>query len=307
MVSISEPHLAVPITLSNRAAWKATQKHCAVCKTTFHCLTVGKTPSSKVGEKNSAIRQYVREASIAKDGLLVVKEVNKDITGGISREKIVVPQQLLDGLLYQLHNTVPQHPSKTQLKAQFQRMFYTIGLDSHLSTLYSNCYPCSILQKLPMSEPTHEAKAEVNHPHRYVHADIICRATQKILLLKDHFYHTAMLIPSEQAEDLKHSLVLLTEGIRHPDWITIIVDNATGFQSLVKTNDKDLTELQIKLILTDEFNKNANAVVDRGCQELEEELRKLSPEGNTLSQVTVSKAISAINRKLRYGGNISCL
>ena len=114
-----------------------------------------------------------------------------------------------------------------------------------------------------------------------------------------------MLIPTEQAEDLKHGLILLTEGIRHPDWITIVVDNATGFQSLMKTNDKDLTELQIRLVLTDKFNKNANAVIDRGCQELEEELRKLSPEGCTISQVTVSRAISAINRKLRQGGNIS--
>ena len=29
------------------------------------------------------------------------------------------------------------------------------------------------------------------------------------------------------------------------------------------------------LLLTVVFNKNSNAVVDRGCQELEEELRKL--------------------------------
>ena len=43
--------------------------------------------------------------------------------------------------------------------------------------------------------------------------------------------------------------------------------------------DSDLNKLQIQIIKTDELNKNSNAVIDRGCQELEEELKRLAPEG----------------------------
>ena len=185
--------------LNNKTSWLAAQRNCDSCKAAFHCLTSGKTPTTKVGAQNSVIRQYCREATITKEGLLVVKHTSNDITGGITREKIVVTQGLLDGLLYQLHNTSPKHPSKAQIKAQFQRQYYAIGLDSHLTYLYLNCYPCSILQRLPNTEVKHESKAEVSHPHRYFHADVVRRSRQKILLLKDHFssLHTAMLIPTE--------------------------------------------------------------------------------------------------------------
>ena len=293
--------------LTNRASWLAAQKNCDSCKAAFYSLTSGKTPTSKVGTEHCATRLYCREAHIAKDGLLVVKEAGNPITGDIAREKIVIPQALLDGLLYQLHNTEPKHPTKTQLKAQFQRLYYAIGLDSHLAKLYNNCYPCSILQRLPKTEAKQESKSEVTHPHRHFHADVIKRSRQKILLVKDHFssLHTAMLIQSEQAQDLKDGLVHLTQGIRHPGWITMVVDNAKGFESLVKQKDEDLLKLKINLQLTDEFNKNANSVVDRGCQELEEELRKISPEAAAITPATLSQAVLAVNQKLRRKGTIS--
>ena len=114
-----------------------------------------------------------------------------------------------------------------------------------------------------------------------------------------------MLIPSEQSQDLKNGLIYLTQAIRSPGWITVVVDNAKEFESLVKSNDKDLLDLKIELQLTDTFNKNANSVVDRGCQELEEELRKLCPEAETLLAATLSKAIVAVDQKLRRKGMFS--
>ena len=55
-------------------------------------------------------------------------------------------------LLYQLHNKDSVHPTKSQLKATFQRTFFAMDLDRHLDDLYNNCYPCSILQRLPKVE-----------------------------------------------------------------------------------------------------------------------------------------------------------
>ena len=45
----------------------------------------------------------------------------------------------------------------------------------------------------------------------------------------------------------------------------------------------------------DELNKNANAVIDRGCQD---EIKKISPEGEKLAQSSLKLAILSLNSKL---------
>ena len=96
-----------------------------------------------------------------------------------------------------------------------------------------------------------------------------------------------------------------TSSMRRPDQIYVACDNAPGFKSLLLKSDLDLEKLKIKLIKTDELNKNANAVIDKGCQELEEELKRLDPEGGKISQATLTLAVLHLNRKLRRRGNIS--
>ena len=59
------------------------------------------------------------------------------------------------------------------------------------------------------------------------------------------------------------------------------------------------------MVKTDEINKNSNAVIDRGCQELEEELKRLEPEGGKLTISTLRLAIFNLNGKLRRRGTIS--
>ena len=293
-------------SLSNRQAWLAAQKSCQGCREAHWCLSTGKKPSKKVGELHSNTRRYCRESTIAGDGLLVVKEKASAATGGVTRERIVVPQKLLDTVLYQLHNTELHHPAKTQLKVTFVRQFYAFELDKHLDELYANCYACSILQRLPKVQVQHETKTEVLHPHTVFHIDVIKRAKQNILLLVDNFssFQTATLIESETAMAMKEGMVRLLEGVRRPGWVTVRADNAKGFESLAKKDD-DIDQLKIKLELTDPLNKNSNAVVDKGCQELEEEMRKLSPEGKPLTQVLLARAVLAVNQKLRRGGKLS--
>ena len=294
------------ISLGNRQAWRKAQMQDPECQAAFSHLKTGKTPSNKPGDSLNTIRRYCREVTIAKDKVLVVREKAKESTGWLARERIVVPQRLLPTLLYQIHHNDGNHPTKTQMKLQFERTFFAIDLDNHIAQLYLNCYECSLLQRLPKVEAPEESKTEVSHPHQYFHVDVIKRAKQFILLLVDHFsnFQTAKLVASEKAADLKEGLIVLSEGVRHPGPITIKADNAKGFESLVK-NDQDLKQLNIDLIQTDVFNKNSNAVVDRGCQELEEELRKLSPEGKPISQATLAQALLQVNKKIRRQGKLS--
>ena len=192
-------------------------------------------------------------------------------SGNITRERIVVPKPLAPALLYHMHNHWDNHPSKSQQKILFQRNFYTLSLEKQLDLLYKNCYKCSIIQKLPKVTIANDSKTPANIPHTYFHADIIRRAKQYILIIKDHFtsFHDAMLLNSEKAEDLKLGLTMLTSAIRKPGKINITVDNSPGFTALMSRKDKDLQNLMITLVKTDEINKNSNAVIDKGCLELE--------------------------------------
>merc|ERR1712240_204538 len=135
---------------------------------------------------------------------------------------------------------------------------------------------------------------------------VIKREGQLILLVIDHFTSlvSATLIPSEKAQDLKLGIIGLTTPIRHPGPITIVTDSAPGLLSLAKT-DKDLRDLHISVVIKDPFNKNYNAVVDRACQDMEQEIRKLAPEGKKISQSLLAKATISVNTILRRKQGIS--
>ena len=163
------------------------------------------------------------------------------------------------------------------------------------------------MQKVPKQFIQNETKTKVDGPHTHFHADVIKRANQNIFTLKDHFssFQDAILIPSERAEDLKDGLLILTSAMRRPGEIFVSVDNAPGFKSLLINRDQELQKLNITLVKTDEINKNANAVIDKGCQELEEEIKQLEPEGRKITNSTLKLAIMNLNSKLRRRGNIS--
>ena len=176
-----------------------------------------------------------------------------------------------------------------------------------MDLLYRNCYQCSVLQKIPKEAIRNETKTIVNSPHSHFHADIIKRANQNILLLVDHFstFQDAMFIESEKASDLKDGLISLSSTMRKPGEIFISVDNSPGFKTLLANNDNDLKKLNIIIVKTDELNKNSNAVVDKQCQELETEIKKLEPEGGKIGLSTLKLAVMNLNSKLRRRGTIS--
>ena len=262
---------------TNKESWKSAQQSNQACMVTKQLLSSGKPPPKAMGKTSGEywndIRQYCREASISNDGLLVVKTQPKDLSGNIARERIVVPKPLVPALLYHMHNHNDDHPVKSQQKSLFQRQFYAIGLDKHLDLLYQNCYKCAVIQKLPKEVIQNESKTEVDGPQTHFHADVIKRVKQNILTVKDHFssFQDAILIESETARDLCDGIIVLTSGIRRPSQIYISMDNSPGFKSLITNPPKELDKLKITLIKTDDLNKNANAVIDKGCQVLSED------------------------------------
>ena len=303
--AIDLPPTNLDTSLYNRAAWRSAQEKSNSCRAAKSHLTTGKTPTNKSGDMNNEIRFLIRTATVAPDGLLVTEGDSSTYIPGEPKEKIIVPHNIAAGTLYHLHNSkhFVTHPSQHQLKTAFNRRFYTWNLQPLLDDLYKNCYTCQIVQKQPFTRVPNQTKSNVSRPNTHFHSDVIKRAGQNILILIDHFTSmiSSMLIPSEKEEDLKSGLITLTTPIRYPGPITIVTDWAPGFISAAR-NDKQLKDLHINIQLKDQLNRNFNAVVDRACQDLEAELRKLAPEGEKINQATLAKATIACNTILRRSG-----
>ena len=109
---------------------------------------------------------------------------------------------------------------------------------------------------------------------------------------------SSTILKSEKSIDLKSGIIKLTTSVRHSGPISVVTDWAPGFISLAK-DDKDLKELHIDIVLKDQLNKNYNAVIDRACQDVEKEIRKLAPEGKKISECTLARATIAVNTLLR--------
>ena len=194
---------------ANRSAWLNAQYANQAINEARKLLTTGKPPPKAIGKHSGEywndVRKYWRDCNIAKDGLLVANVEANAISGNIHRERIAIPKPLTPALLYHMHNNTQNHPTKSQQKAQFLRQFYAVNLEKHLETLYQNCYKCLIVQKLPREQITNQTKTEAKQPHEHFHVDIIKRARQNIMVIRDHFssYQDATFVETEKASDLK--------------------------------------------------------------------------------------------------------
>ena len=301
-VKTSATHL--PDILENKAAWKAIQDDSKSCQQAIFYVTTGKTPSKQSGKLYSEIRRLASVAKINTNGLLVVLSKPNDFSM-VRYEQTVIPSSHLPAVLWQMHNTF-NHPTKSQLKSQFERSFYSVGLHPELDKLYDDCHFCASQKKIPSIVP-HYSKTETTVPGTHFHADVIRRKCQYILAIRDNFssYTVGKIIRSENNKDLKDGIIELLTPIKLAGNITIKVDNATGFKPLLDNKDPDLNKLGINITSTDVFNINENAVIDKACYELEQELIRIEPDGRPVSNTTIQYAIQLLNKKLRRNGSIS--
>ena len=292
------------IPFQNKDAWNKIQDQDKACYQTKSLLLSGKTPNKRSGKTPSEIRRLCSIAKVNNKNLLIVPmKTNK--YSAVTTELTVVPSQYLPAILWQLHN-LHNHPTKSQLKSIFDKAFYSVGLSAQLDTIYNECYFCATQKKLPDPSPQ-QSRTEAHVPGTHFHADVIRRQSQYILTVRDHFssYTCAKIIRAENNKELKTGIIELIQPIRLAGEVLVRVDNATGFKPLLDNKDHDLDKLKIKVQATDQFNKNANAVIDKACLELEQELKRIEPDGRPISSTTLNQAISVLNQRLRRKGNIS--
>ena len=293
--------------MKNVNAWKSVQEDSKVCQMAKSHIISGKTPSAKSGKFLSEVRRLIKVVDkdlVKENGMLFVTS-KPNIFSNKPVKKVVIPSSHLPAVLWQLHTSL-NHPPKSQLKSQFDRLFYSVGLHPELDILYSECHFCQTHLKIP-SVTTHHTVNDTKVPGSSFHADVIKRAAQNIFIIRDNFssFTMAKLIPSENHSNLKQALIDLLIPFKLIGLITVKVDNATGFKPLLDDKDPELVKLGIKVIATDVFNKNENSVVDKSCLELQQELVRLEPAGRPITNTTLQTAIQILNSKLRRNGQIS--
>ena len=104
------------LPFTSRSAWLGIQADCQDLRRTHSHIIQGSRPSKQVTNAKD-VKRYLNVATIARDGLLVVKR-NDPLSP--TRECIIVQRKVLDGLVTALHIQL-DHPSSYQLKQIMNR------------------------------------------------------------------------------------------------------------------------------------------------------------------------------------------
>ena len=132
------------LPFTSRTSWLAIQSECPDLRRTRAHLHQGTRPSKKLTNIHD-VKRYLNATTIAKDGLLVVCR-NEPLAP--CREAIVVPRQVLDGLLTVLHLKL-DHPSRHQMKMVVRRYFFALDMDKHINSVCDGCHQCAALLNTP--------------------------------------------------------------------------------------------------------------------------------------------------------------
>ena len=270
-------HVRLPFT--SRATWSTIQEECGDIRRTRAHLKQGTRPSKKQTNIRD-IKRYLNVASIAQDGLLVVRR--NDPLSPI-RECIVVPRHVIDGLLTALHITL-DHPSAHQLKCAFQRYLFALDIDSSITKVTQGCHICASLQKNKHTVIEQSTGKPPEHIGCQFAADVMKRNRQLVLVVREYITSLTLtcLLNSERKEDLRDTLIRLCVEVCPLDDPSAVVrtDAAPAFQALI--NDATLIHHRISIEVKRVKNPNKNPVAEKAIQELEEEILRQDVRGGLL-------------------------
>ena len=290
-------HARLPFT--GRSAWASIQQDCPDLRRCHAHLTQGTRPSKKATNIKD-VKRYLQVATVARDGLLVVNRTQPLVT---SRECIIVPRQVLCGLLTALHIQL-EHPTRHQLRSVVQRQFYALDLDKAIDQVTSGCHHCASLSKIPqplIKQSTCDPPPAVGISFA---ADVLRRSRQYILLLRESStsYTTSCFLDNERHDSLRDGLIRLSIELRPLDGPPAVIrtDAAPGFVSLV--DDQLLRHHHLTIEVGRIKNKNKNPVAEKAIQELEEEILRIDPSGGSITSLTLSIATANLNARVRSRG-----
>ena len=287
------------LPFTSRPAWLVNQSECADLRRVKAHLKQGTRPSKK-NTNIRDIKRYLNVATIARDGLLVVHKIDPLAQ---SRDCIIVPRQVLPGLLTALHLKL-DHPSAHQLKLVCHRYLYGLDMDKCIEETSKSCHQCTSLKQSPSPAPEQSTSDPPESVGVHFAADILKRERQLIFVIRENItsYTSAVIVDNEQAQSLRDAIVRLCIEIRPLDGphTTVRVDPAPGFVAL--RNDTVLQTHRIDLEIGRVKNVNKNPIAERAIQEVEEEILRQDPTGGPISSLSLSLVVARLNSRIRKQG-----
>ena len=272
---------SIRLLFTSRAAWLSVQSECAYLRRTHAHLTQGTHPSKNLTTIRD-VKRYLNVATISSDGLLVVKR-NEPLAP--PQECIIVPRQVLHGLLTPLHIQL-SHPTSHQFKMVAHRYLFALDLDKAIDHVTSGCHFCPSIHQSPTMLIKQSASTKPDTIGVHFAADVIKHAKQLILVLRECVtsYTTSLLIDNECHDTLRDALIILCIQMRPLDGPSAIVrtDPAPGLKALV--GDAILQSHSITL----ELGRVKN--------------NRQDPQGGPVSRLTLSIATSTLNSRIRTRG-----
>ena len=287
----------LPMPFISRPAWKSTQQDCPSLRRTYAHLSQGTRPNRKANNIRD-VKRYLRVSTLSRDGIIIVKE---DIPFAPSRSLIVVPRHVLSGLLTALHLKL-NHPTKSQLSKVFHRSFYALDADRDIAYVTEQCAMCASIATLPKEVEEFSTCDPILKPGIAFACDILCRARQKIYVLRDCFstFTVTKIIQNEQKESLRDAIIETTAELMSPSGCTIRIDGGSALVSL--TADAHLKRRNIVLEQGRTKNRNKNPVAEKAIQELEKELKRAHPEGGPVNQCNLAIVTATLNSRIHNRG-----
>jgi hypothetical protein len=289
----------VRLPYTSRAAWLTMQAECPDLRRTHAHLKQGTRPSKKqITVKD--IKRYLNVATIAKDGLLVVRRCEPLAP---TRDCIIVPRDILHGLLTAIHIQL-DHPSCHQLKLVTHRYFFALDMDKAIELVTKSCHHCSSLSKIPHPTCIQSTCDPPESIGLSFAADVMKRERQLVLVIRECVtsFTAARVIEDERHETLRNALLQLCIEMKPLDGPPAIVrvDPAPGFQAL--SQDELLKRHNVSLEIGRTKNLNKNPVAERAIQELEHELLCQDPGGRSLTPLTLAISVARLNTRIRARG-----
>ena len=287
------------LPFTSRAAWAEVQSECADLRRTHAHLVQGTRPSKKLTNIKD-VKRYLHVASVAKDGLLIVR---RDQPLSPTRECIIVPRQVLTGLLTALHIQL-SHPTRHQLHTVTNRYFYALDMDKAIEQVTTSCHHCASLRTTPhtvIEQSTGDPPETIGVSFS---ADVIKRNRQLILVVRENTtsFTASCHVDSERHDTLRDALIRLCIELRPLDGPPAVIrtDPAPGFTRLVR--DDFLKQHHMSIEVGRIKNPNKNPVAEKAVRELEEELLRLDPMGGTTTPLALSLATANLNSRIRTRG-----
>lgn len=246
------------LSFTTRSAWLAIRPECQYLRWTCAHLRQGTHPSRK-GTNIKVIKRYLNVATIASDGLLVVKR-NKPFVP--AKEFTIFPRSVLHGLLTSIHLQL-SHPSANLMKIVMKRS----------SLLWIWRRPLIVLQRLVLNAQ-HSSSSHtllLNRPHLVHMRPFAAHLLLTLWSEKNRLYYYAGMLfllhywPNHWGRDnwgipsRNHSVLSRSKG---GPFAVVRTDPAPWFQAFV--NDSILKSHRISIELG-RF-KNANQILSQNMQ-----------------------------------------